>query len=182
MTTLTDTDFLYSVNKTLQTSPDSTQRDIAAKSGMSLGMTNSVLKRFARKGWIMVRKVNPRTIRYVLTTDGMSALEERTKSYMSRTFRNIRECTERIERTVQAAKADGCTAAVLYGESDIAFIIEYACSKYGIGCRYEKTVPAAIPQTQHILLLAGEQAGSEEAELLREAGAKAVWEEEKDNG
>jgi DNA-binding MarR family transcriptional regulator len=177
MTTLTDTDFLYSVNKTLQTSPDSTQRDIAAKSGMSLGMTNSVLKRFAKKGWIMAKKVNPRTIRYVLTAEGIKALEERTKSYMARTFRNIRGCTDRIERTVAAAKANGCTGVVLYGESDIAFLVEYACSKYGIGCRNEKIVPAAIPQTEHILLLAGEQAGREEAELLREAGAKAVWEE-----
>jgi len=32
--------------------------------GLSLGMTNAILKRLAAKGWITVRKVNNRNIRY----------------------------------------------------------------------------------------------------------------------
>jgi hypothetical protein len=46
-----------------------------------------------------------RTIRYVLTSDGMS--------------RNIRECTESIERAVMESKRRGCTQVVLYGRATL---------------------------------------------------------------
>src|SRR5574344_2850766 len=117
MTDTSETDILYSVQQTLQTSPGSGQRELAKGAHMSLGMTNALLKRFAQKGWIMMKKVSPRTIRYVLTSDGMNALAERSKHYMTRTFSRIHECTESVEHAVMEAKANGCTEVVLYGDS-----------------------------------------------------------------
>jgi DNA-binding MarR family transcriptional regulator len=177
MTDNSEADILYSVNQTLQTSPNSSQRDFAKATNLSLGMTNALLKRFAEKGWIMMKKVSPRTIRYVLTSDGMNTLAERSRSYMSRTFRNIRECTESIERAVMESKQRGCTQVVLYGESDIAFIIEYACSKYGLKFSVEKQVPDKIISVPETMLLISERLDDESAQNLRNAGAHGVWEE-----
>ena len=177
MTDTSETDVLYSVQQTLTLSPDSSQRDLAEGAHMSLGMTNALLKRFVQKGWIMMKKVSPRTIRYVLTSDGMNALAERSRSYMSRTFRNIRECTESVERAVMESKQRGCTQVVLYGESDIAFIIEYACSKYGLKFSVERQVPDKVTSVPEMMLLISEQLDDESAENLRNAGARGVWEE-----
>src|SRR5574344_2504394 len=179
MTDTSETDVLYSVQQTLQTSPDSGQRELAEGAHMSLGMTNALLKRFVQKGWIMMKKVSPRTIRYVLTSDGMNALAERSRSYMSRTFRNIRECTEGVERAVMESKQRGCTQVVLYGESDIAFIIEYACSKFGVQfCKAE--VPscsdvAVASKQANVLAIVGEQVGESDATTLCAGGAMNVF-------
>ena len=47
------------------------QRDIARSTGMSLGMTNAVLKRLSQKGLVTVRKVKGRHMRYAITPDGV---------------------------------------------------------------------------------------------------------------
>jgi len=179
MTDNSEADILYSVNQTLQTSPNSSQRDFAKATNLSLGMTNALLKRFAEKGWIMMKKVSPRTIRYALTPDGMNTLAERSKNYMSRTFRNIRECTESMERVVMESMQRGCSQVVLYGESDIAFIIEYACSKYGVQfCK--AGVPscsdvAVASKQPNVLAIVGEQVGEGDATTLCAGGAMNVF-------
>jgi DNA-binding MarR family transcriptional regulator len=47
------------------------QRDLALIAGASLGMTNSILKRLARKGWITIKKLNNRKIQYAVTRAGI---------------------------------------------------------------------------------------------------------------
>ena len=42
------------------------QRDLAEIVGLSLGMTNAILKRLVKKGLLTVRKVNNRNIRYAV--------------------------------------------------------------------------------------------------------------------
>ena len=59
------------------------QRELAIKSGMSLGMTNAVLKRLVQKGQLMIRKVNNRNIRYVVTPAGMEEISRRSYRYLN---------------------------------------------------------------------------------------------------
>src|SRR6056297_2173118 len=54
--------------------PDMRQRDLAQIAGLSLGMTNAILKRLAQKGWITVRKVNNRNISYAVSPEGMDLI------------------------------------------------------------------------------------------------------------
>ncbi|HUW33669.1 MAG TPA: winged helix-turn-helix transcriptional regulator, partial [Planctomycetota bacterium] len=39
-----------------------TQRDLAESAGLSLGMTNALLKRFSDKGWVLLKRLNARSI------------------------------------------------------------------------------------------------------------------------
>ncbi|MDR2102515.1 MAG: winged helix-turn-helix transcriptional regulator, partial [Treponema sp.] len=48
------------------------QRELARIAGASLGMTNSILKRLAQKGWITIRKVNSRRIQYAVSPEGIN--------------------------------------------------------------------------------------------------------------
>ncbi len=56
-----------------------TQRKISHKLGLSLGMTNLVLKRLANKGYIKVKGLNRRKVQYILTPKGFA--EKTKKSY-----------------------------------------------------------------------------------------------------
>lgn len=153
MKTPTEAEFLYSVNQTLQISPDSSQRDFAQATHTSLGMTNAILKRFVQKGWIMMKKITPRKIQYVLTPEGMGKLAERSKSYMETTFAYIHDYTANIEAAVQKAKDNGDTSVVLFGESNISFIIEYACGKYGMHfeCVRDQVQYQPLPATYFLI-------------------------------
>jgi predicted transcriptional regulator len=65
------------------------QRDMAHVAGASLGMTNAILKRLAKKGWISVKKLNNRNIQYAVTlyAETIPLLEspgQKNRLYLSR--------------------------------------------------------------------------------------------------
>jgi DNA-binding MarR family transcriptional regulator len=61
----------YQVLTHLQENEQTTQRNISQRTGLSLGAVNILLKKMARKGLIKIEKLNTRTIRYILTPQGM---------------------------------------------------------------------------------------------------------------
>ncbi|MBB6480760.1 winged helix-turn-helix transcriptional regulator [Spirochaeta isovalerica] len=120
---------------------DISQRDISRIIGLSLGMTNSILKRFAEKGLITIKKVNNRNIQYALTAKGLEQIGQKSWRYFKRTIRNVVVYREAINGILREAKADGYNEVVLVGSSDLEFIVEHECYKLGIPFRvaYEKT-------------------------------------------
>jgi predicted transcriptional regulator len=62
------------------------QRDISRILGMSLGMTNAVMKRLTHKGHLAIRKVNNRGIAYMVTPAGVEAIARRSYRYLRRTL------------------------------------------------------------------------------------------------
>ena len=63
------------------------QRDIAHAIGLSLGMTNSILKRLATKGFLTMRKVHARNIHYLVTAEGDVSPSREPSSEAPRGFR-----------------------------------------------------------------------------------------------
>jgi len=83
------------------------QHDLARVVGFSRGLTNAIVKRLVQKGWLKVRKVNNRNIRYPVSAAG-------------------------VEQYVVAVKQAGYRGMVLVGMRDLDFIIEHACERAGI--------------------------------------------------
>ena len=118
------------------------QRDIAHAIGLSLGMTNSILKRLAAKGFIAMRKVNARNIHYLVTPDGIELIARRSYRYLRRTVGHVVRYKERmleILQTVAAPPPDGrgITGVVLLGESDLEFLVEWCAEKTGLSFRHQ---------------------------------------------
>ncbi len=109
-----------------------TQRDLAEVAGLSLGMTNALLKRFAEKGWVLLKRLNARNIQYALTPEGVNEIAHRSYRYFRRTARNASVYRDLLEAFVIKAKRDGATRVVLAGPSDLDFILEYACERHGL--------------------------------------------------
>jgi DNA-binding MarR family transcriptional regulator len=108
------------------------QRDLARLAGTSLGMTNSILKRLARKGWITVKKINSRNIQYAVTLDGMNEIIRRSYGYFKRTIKNVFFYKEKIDLAINDAKQLGIVSALLVGQSDLDFIVEHSCHRHGL--------------------------------------------------
>jgi DNA-binding MarR family transcriptional regulator len=108
------------------------QRDLARNSGLSLGMTNAIVKRLATKGWLTVRKVSNRNIRYIVSPKGIEQLTRRGYRYLKRTMMDVVRYREAIERHVEAVQRRNATMLVLVGRSDLDFIVELACARCGV--------------------------------------------------
>ena len=108
------------------------QRELADKAGISLGMTNAILKCLVEKGWLMTKRLNSRNISYVVSPAGIEEIFKRGYRYFKHTIDDILLYKEKIEQLVYEAKDTGYKAIVLVGKSDLDFIVEYACGKAGI--------------------------------------------------
>ena len=108
------------------------QRDLAQIAGASLGMTNSILKRLAQKGWITVKKLNSRNIQYAITRDGINEIVHRSYRYFKRTIQNAVYFKDILEDVVHQAMRNNINKVILVGSSDLDFIVEHACRRWGL--------------------------------------------------
>jgi len=78
----------FEVLRKIQSNPNSTQRELAAKLGFSLGKLNYCLKALQKKGLVKIEnfKKNPKKINYfyVLTPAGISQNTKLTINFMKR--------------------------------------------------------------------------------------------------
>jgi DNA-binding MarR family transcriptional regulator len=109
------------------------QRDLAQIAGAALGMTNSILKRLTQKGWITVKKMNSRNIQYAVTLEGINEIIHRSYRYFKRTIRNVVYYKDILEEVVLLAKRRNLHKIYLLGKSDLDFIVEHACRRWGMG-------------------------------------------------
>jgi DNA-binding MarR family transcriptional regulator len=108
------------------------QRDLAQIAGASLGMTNSILKRLAGKGWISIKKLNSRNIQYAVTLEGINEILHRSYGYFKRTIKNVVFYKDTIDEIIQKAKRKNISTVLLIGVSDLDFIVEHACHRCGV--------------------------------------------------
>lgn len=108
------------------------QRDLSKAIHMSLGMTNALIRRLTQKGFILIKRVSPRNVTYVLTPDGLHELARRTHRYLKKTMRQVVDYKDSILSVVSSAKERGFSSIGLLGNSDMDFIIEYAAQRVGL--------------------------------------------------
>ncbi len=140
----------------LQQDSGAKQRDLARAVGMSLGMTNALLKRLAAKGFITMKRANSRKIQYAVTPEGMQEAARRSRRYLKRTMKHVVRYKDTVRKACRHAAAAppagrGVTAVVLVGESDLEFIVEWCAAKEGLAFRTTAQRPAR-PKTDELVI------------------------------
>ena len=87
----------------LQQDSGAKQRDLARAVGMSLGMTNALLKRLAAKGFITMKRTNSRKIQYVITPEGMQEAARRSRRYLKRTMKHVVRYKDTVRKACRHA-------------------------------------------------------------------------------
>ena len=101
-----------------------TQRKISHKLGLSLGMTNIILKRLASKGYIKVKGLNRRKVQYILTPKGFTEKTKRSYRYFLKTIHSLQEMKKKIQHLILVECKKGKTHFVVLGEGELADIVE----------------------------------------------------------
>ena len=78
-----------------------TQRDLSEKTGLSLGMVNILLKKFIKKGFVKLERLNSKSFRYILTPEGFKEKSKKTIEYMKIYYRRTLLIKQNIERIIQ---------------------------------------------------------------------------------
>jgi len=108
------------------------QRDLAGAAGLSLGMTNALLKRFAERGWVKLMHLSGRSLRYILTAEGMEEVLHRSLSYFTRAVRSASLYRDKIDIYVRGLSKSGITSVVLEGPAELDFLFDYSCERHGL--------------------------------------------------
>lgn len=105
-----------------------TQRSLASDLGVALGLTNLLVRRLVRKGYVKVTGLGTRHIRYLMTAAGWDALAHATRLSLENTVHLYTETREHIRRSLWdisdrcAPDASGRKRIVFYGAGDVAEI------------------------------------------------------------
>ncbi len=97
-----------------------TQRSLATKLGVALGLTNLYVKRLARKGYIKITTIPSHRVRYLLTPQGFAEKSRLTYLYMQYSLVYYRDMRSRLRDTLTRAAGDGVKRVVIYGTGELA--------------------------------------------------------------
>jgi DNA-binding MarR family transcriptional regulator len=108
------------------------QRELAGAAGLSLGMTNALLRRFIERGWVKLMHLSGRSLTYILTTDGMEEVLRRSISYFARAVRSASLYRDKIDVFVRRLAKEDFSVLVLEGPAELDFLFDYSCERYGL--------------------------------------------------
>lgn len=111
-----------------------TQRNLALKLGVALGLTNLYLKRLSRKGHIKIMP-NPRNrIRYLLTPQGFTEKSRLTHLYMQYSLSYYRDMRSRLNEMMAGFDASDGQRIVIYGTTELAELAYLSLREMNIDC------------------------------------------------
>ncbi len=101
---------------------DVTQRHLARRTGVALGLANSYLKRCVRKGLVKMQQAPANRYLYYLTPKGFAEKSRLTAQYLSHSFTFYRRAADSCAETLDQCKRAGWNHVILCGASDLAEI------------------------------------------------------------
>jgi len=143
---------IYEIGKDLNT----TQRKISHRTGLSLGMTNLVIKRLIAKGYVKVKGLDRRRVQYILTPRGFTEKVKKTHRYLLGTIDTLKKVKEKIQDTVLEYYEKGERNFTILGRGELADIVEISLRDMGKrDMRYSRArTPEEINSKNSIILLA----------------------------
>ncbi|HEX6949777.1 MAG TPA: winged helix-turn-helix transcriptional regulator [Nitrospira sp.] len=111
-----------------------TQRTLASKLGVALGLTNLYLKRLARKGYIKISTIPRNRIRYLLTPQGFSEKSRLTYQYMQYSLTYYRDMRGRLKDMLSSLEGTKGQRVAICGTGEVAELAYLALREMNIDC------------------------------------------------
>lgn len=107
---------------------DPSQRYLADRLNVSLGLVNSFIKRLAKKGYFKISTIPKNRVKYILTPKGMAEKTKLTYEYIQYSYQVYRGARKRLTFLFQNLVDQGVSRVVLCGISqvtEVAYISLY---------------------------------------------------------
>lgn len=108
-----------------------TQRTLATRLGIALGLTNLYLKRLIRKGYVKSVTVSPHRLMYSLTPKGMARKARLTYEFMKYSLDFYRDARQHLRRSLGQAVGQQKQVAI-YGTGDAAELVFLLIREMGL--------------------------------------------------
>ena len=107
------------------------QRSLARELGIALGLTNLLLKRVVRKGWVKATNIQRNRVRYLITPTGIAEKARISREYLASSVKLYAEARERIHHTLSGLSREWPAGSkdkpiVFFGGGEVAEI-GYVC-------------------------------------------------------
>ncbi len=148
-----------------------TQRQIASTIGVSLGLTNLLIKNLLKKGFIQISRINQKKIHYILTREGLEAKSQQIIKYLSSTFSAIKELKEKIKFILLVQIRENSPASfkcTIVGDNELADITEIVL----------RELSRHYPLQFRRFILSRDIAQQEEIHLICDSKYKSVFNQE----
>lgn len=114
-----------------------TQRDLAQRLGVALGLTNLYLKRLAKKGFIKVvefpsKPAARKRLRYLLTPQGISEKTRLTYEHMAYSLSLYRRARQTLRESLSRLPEDGMKRIALCGTGEAAELAYLTLKEFGL--------------------------------------------------
>ncbi len=109
-----------------------TQRGLATKLGIALGLTNIYLKRLVRKGFIKCVNVQPNRITYLITPRGISEKARLTYEFMDYSLHLYGEVRHHLRRELQQLAISDQRRIAIYGRGEAAELAYLSLKELGL--------------------------------------------------
>jgi DNA-binding MarR family transcriptional regulator len=108
-----------------------TQRTLAGRLGIALGLTNLYLKRLIRKGYVKCVTVSPNRLVYSLTPKGVARKARLTYEFMKYSLDFYRDARQHLRRSLAVAVAAQHRVAI-FGTGDAAELVYLLLKDMGL--------------------------------------------------
>ncbi len=109
-----------------------TQRDLSREVGIALGLVNHLLKKMVKKGWVKIKNVDARRIRYLITPEGAKEKSSLLYKRIESTIHFYLEAKKVIKEKVVKLKNGGVKSVSIYGINHIAEVLFIVLKELGL--------------------------------------------------
>jgi DNA-binding MarR family transcriptional regulator len=125
----------------IEKEPESTQASLASQLGVAVGTVNWHIKRLIEKGYVKVRRIERRKLRYIITPEGIALRTRLTVDYIQSSFQLYRLVRERVAEALVKVEEAGFAGVQFSGEGDVAEICRLTCMEQGIEIVQDACLP-----------------------------------------
>ena len=109
-----------------------TQRHLANKLGIALGLTNIYLKRLVRKGYVKCVNVQSNRLRYLLTPTGIAEKTRLTYEFMEYSLFLYRQVRQHLRAVLQSAVQENRRRIAIHGTGEAAELAYLSVAELGL--------------------------------------------------
>lgn len=127
-----DDQMILSVLSAVEEEPELTQKDLASRLGVAVGMVNSYLKRVIYKGYVKTRNLQRRRLKYLLTPSGIKEKTRLTYEFLEYSYCYIRDIRRKTLALLEPYCKQDKKRVVFYGSGEVAELTMLTLQELGM--------------------------------------------------
>jgi DNA-binding MarR family transcriptional regulator len=125
----------------IETNPDMTQATLAENLGVAVGTVNFVVKRLIQKGYVRVKQLQRRRLKYIITLSGIAQRTRLAVVSVEYSMRLYRETRAEAKRLLDRVRRGGHHQVAIRGNGELADVVRLTCLEQGVEVATQGDVP-----------------------------------------